>query len=358
MKYCFPAAFGPRRSGLGNELIPLAKAFIASSELGLRFLPTSWGLNSRGYGSYFGSSRLDWVRALVLSKVLPSYRFCEADYLSTGEVDFDRAIRVYAEARGLSRQKSYVLLTEGMWGGYRAIRKARPFILKTLHGTRYTAENLYAFEKAVGHASLRVAVSIRLTDFAQPSGATNYQGLWNTRVPLEWYSRVCRHLRDAFGDNLAIVLLSDGTEAELTGFVREFDPLMTKSQRHTAVSDLLLMANADLLVCSISSYSQWAAFLSGSPYIWYRPHLTPVGELLTMWGSCLGEPSAGATRGRGVPVDDLGAVPTWVLDWLTERRELNDASTDLVQGGGVSIAPLHTGSNGPEQKQATLGNGR
>jgi hypothetical protein len=339
MKYCFPASFGPRGTGLGNELIPLAKAFIASSELGLRLLPTAWGLNRRGYGLYFGSSRVDWVRLFLLSRTLPVYRFTEADYEATGQADFDRAIRVYAEGLGLDRKKTYVLMTEGMWGGYQSIRKARPFILKMLHGTRYTTENLYAFQKSAGTAPLVVAVSIRLTDFAPATGSKGYRGLWNTRVPLEWYAKVCRRLRAEFGDGLTILLLSDGTDAELGDFIQEFNPLTTKGRAHTAVSDLLLMASADLLVCSISSYSQWAAFLSDSPYVWYGPQLTQVDGLLTMWGTRLepkGRPGwAGAARGRGVPVGDTGEVPDWLVSWLRERRALNEASTDLVRGGGV-----------------------
>ena len=38
-------------------------------------------------------------------------------------------------------------------------------------------------------------------------------------------------------------------------------------------SDLLMLASADLLLCSTSTYSSLAAFLSDAPYLWFAPNL-------------------------------------------------------------------------------------
>src|SRR5271169_3638420 len=101
MKFCFPKWIGPRHAGLGNELLPWAKAFIASAELKLRLLHPAWGLNDRRYYEYFGTSTLDWVGYAALRMLLPCYTFSEADYLATGERDYDRAIALYSDKMGL-----------------------------------------------------------------------------------------------------------------------------------------------------------------------------------------------------------------------------------------------------------------
>ena len=50
-------------------------------------------------------------------------------------------------------------------------------------------------------------------------------------------------------------------------------------------SDLLLLASADLLVCSLSSYSLTAAWLGAMPYLWLRDQLHDDDGWLSMWGA-------------------------------------------------------------------------
>ena len=59
LQYALPMATG-RGAGLGNELIPWGKAYIASRVLGIPALHPAWGLNTRRYWEYFGTSRIDW----------------------------------------------------------------------------------------------------------------------------------------------------------------------------------------------------------------------------------------------------------------------------------------------------------
>ena len=220
-----------------------------------------------------------------------------------------------------------------------AIRKAAPFVLRTLYNARYTLDNLYHFEKRVADRELVVAVNIRLTDFAVPTATTDYRGVWNTRIRLDWYKRVCRGLRASLGDAVTFYLVTDGSEDELGEFIEEFRPLTEFDREDKDISSLLIMARADAVVCSISSYSEWAAFLSKAPYIWYRPHLRPVDGYQTIWAS-LGElPGAIAHNGnvypRGIPAGDDGELPAWLFDHLERRRGMNRVSLDLVKGGGV-----------------------
>lgn len=317
----------------------MAKAFIAARELGLTLLPTAWGLNDRGYHEYFGTSRLDFLRLHALATFLPRYTFTENDFRATGERDFEKAIHVYARDHDLHDKPAFVLMTEGLWGEFHAIRNAAPFILRTLYGTHHTVENLYHFAKLTVDRDLIVAVNIRLTDFAIPTPETDFRGLWNTRIPLTWYSRVCRSLRSSLGDAVTFYLVTDGKPEELRDFIEEFHPLVHWDVRYSDISNLLIMSQADALICSISSYSEWAAFLSKAPYFWYRPHLRPVEGRETIWGYLAdASPIAGlkdASYPRGVPVDDSGEVSDWVVEYLRQRRSLNRLPLDLVRSGGV-----------------------
>ena len=339
MRFCFPKWIGPRHAGLGNELIPWAKAFIASRELGIRLLHPAWGLNDRKYYEYFGTSRFDWTWYYLLGKLLPTYTFTEEEYNQTGEKDFDKAVRAYADKMGLWNKKAYVLYTEGMWGSWYPIRKAKTFVWRELYGTRYLMPNLYRVQKEVADKPLVVAVHIRMGDFLPVTeNKEEYQGLWNTRMPLEWYVRVCRSLKEGLGEGLNFLLLTDGKPEELREFLEEFRPITTFDHERSAISDLLAMANADALVCSISSYSMWGAFLSGEPYFWFLPNLRDTDGFMTLWGERGAEEDGLASapyQPRGVPVGEDGKLPAYVIEYLRAKMHLGHVARDLVQSGGV-----------------------
>lgn len=332
---------GRRHQGLGNELIPWAKAFIASQELQIKFLPPALGLNDRGYHEYFGTSRFDWIYYGILKKLLPCYVFTEADYIATGEKDFARAIRVYADKQGLQHKHSYALLTEGLWGNWYSIRKAKHFVLSQLYRTKHLTGNLYQMDRQTSDKRLVVGVHIRMGDFLPVTNAADYQGLWNTRVPLAWYLNVCRQLKAALGEAVSFMLLTDGTEEELHDFVEEFKPITNFGQPYSVVSDLLALASADALVCSISSYSMWGVLLSGAPYFWYLPNLRELDGYLTLWQERIAgigdDLPVDEILPRGVPLAEDGRIPARVLEYLSTKAKLNCLSLDLIRSGGVPI---------------------
>jgi hypothetical protein len=341
MKVCFPMWIGRRHQGLGNELIPWAKAFIASEELQIKFLPPALGLNDRRYHEYFGRSRFDWIYYAILKKVLPCYVFTEEEYLATREKDFARAVRVYADKKGLAKKRSYALLTEGLWGNWYSVRTARHFVLEQLYRTRHLTRNLHQLDRQIADRRLLVGLHIRMGDFLPVANATEYQGLWNTRVPLTWYVNICRQLKEAFGNNVTFMLLTDGTEPELREFLDEFKPITNFGQSHAVVSDLLALATADVLVCSISSYSMWGVLLSGSPYFWYLPNLRDVDGYLTLWKERIegigDDLPVNEILPRGIPLSDDGRIPESLLEYLGLKIKLNSLSLDLVRSGGVPV---------------------
>jgi hypothetical protein len=146
-----------RGEGLGNEMFPWAKGWIASQALRAHLIGPAWGINRRSYYRNFRTSRLDflWEDALLR---LPHFAFTAEDYLGTGQTDFGAAISQWANVRGLARRRSFVVSVGGMWGGYEAIRSARPFLLSRLLASRDALRNLYQVHSKLDRSKLFVAV--------------------------------------------------------------------------------------------------------------------------------------------------------------------------------------------------------
>lgn len=353
MRVCLPEPFG-RGAGLGNELFPWSKAFMASQELGVPFWQPAWGLNSREYWRDFDTSQLDWVAHRLSRKILPVVRFDEEAYLATGRVDFGEAIAVFARQH-LEARSNYILSVGGMWGGFRSIERARPFVLSRLLSARNAKENLYQVQKQVDQNQLLVAVHIRRGDFSsEKNDATQYQGVFNVALPLEWYMETCGELKKRFQNRIRFVLLTDAQPEEVKPFLEVFDPITTFHLNGTACSDLLMLASADLLVCSVSSYSMWGAFLSGKPYLWFANNLQTHQAHVSIWGHESGQQKEhSSTRVslevalsnafwepgknyRGVPVKSAGEMPMGLFDSLENDLLLKNPNRDLIQYG---VAP-------------------
>lgn len=276
---------GRRGAGLGNELIPWGKGWIASQVLGAHLIGPSWGLNQRRYDRNFSTSRFDFVLEDVLQR-LPHYSFTESDYRATGELDFGRALSLWAEARGLKRRSSCIVTVEGMWGGYRAIHGARAYLSAQLARSRDALAKAYEIASRFDRKKLFVAVHMRLLrdGFSSPKPGDDVRGKFNIFVPSEWYLHVCEQLRREFGERIEFHFFTDRRGPEFDEAVRRFNPGQTMQAGLTECSDLLLMTQADLRVCSVSSYSLAASYLSGGPYLWYEPQLTLKSGVQSLWG--------------------------------------------------------------------------
>jgi hypothetical protein len=109
------------------------------------------------------------------------------------------------------------------------------------------------------------------------------------------------------------------------------------------------MSQADLLVCSVSSYSVWAAALSSAPYIWFAPqmHRHEAG-LGSVWGheamqAQAGSPTLAALAapagraGRAYAMDAGAVLPVLLLEVLRGRAAQKCRHADLVRYG---VTPL------------------
>jgi hypothetical protein len=351
MRYAIPVV-DRRGAGLGNELILWAKAFVAGQALGLKTLHPAWGINRRNYWRYFGTSRSDYVVHRLLRAALPKVRFDEEDYVRCGGGDFADALTAFARERGLERSGPLALEIAGLWGGPGMLYPAREFVRGQLLGTRYTAANLYQVARRAGDERLRIGVHLRRGDFGAPVARGAYAGTFNVAVPLAWYEAMMATLHRAFGDGIVFVIASDASAAELTPLTSRFPCVTTMDLPNSDVSDLIALATSDFLICSISSFSLWAAFLGEMPYAWFRPQLSEFAGTLSIWGhqapqqqpaSPLGQARAEVASlseadpiwPRGIPVDEDGALSDELMDDLRHVLWRRRRATDLIRYGVV-----------------------
>jgi hypothetical protein len=342
-RFCMSQCVGRWRiAGLGNEIFPLAKAHLASRELGFRLVPPVWHLNSRGGRNGVGTSRLQWLRQAALRAAVPTIAVTDEMIRSTGESDYGAAMRVLDAEFGWSRRRSLILLHGGMSGGFLGIDSSRNYLRNVLLG--HLPERRCPECQVPDEGQLRVAVHIRLGDFTQDATGP-LPGVFNKRVPPGWYRWVLDTLQARFGDMLHVDIVSDNP-GQASRVLSDWGSCRARSW--TVLEDISIMATADLLICSVSSFSMLAAFLSDAPYIWYQPHLDEHGGFLSIWGY-LPEQRTGPTRAnfqkernraglpatRGVAVDVGDELPSWLMDFLMTKAALSRRSADLIHYGVV-----------------------
>jgi hypothetical protein len=353
LRYSLPRV--PKRGyGLGNELIPWARAHLAAQLLDATLLTPAFGLNRRPYWRHFGTPADDWIYRRALPKLLPAVEFTESDYLEHGGGDVVTALRGFAAAQRLHERSMYVLVTHGLWGGYHHISAAREFVRATLYRSRYAAANLLQLHARIDPHKILVAMHVRLGDFAPPRAADAYASSWNVSLPIEWFCNVAADLQRAWGERWQLLVVSDGAPQQLQPLLGAFPCIITADLAHGDCSDALALASADLLVCSTSTYSWLAAYLSAAPYLWFAPNLHIHPEGCYTLGDppahpaaydpqrvairhFLGEGTAVRARGAGVSID--GRVPAAVLDEAERHHRAGRWESDLVRGGAAPIAP-------------------
>jgi hypothetical protein len=270
--------------GLGNNLITVAKAHLISESCQMEYQTPVWPPNQHvwpqtrdGYGYYFPTGLSDRVRISVFSYgrriqqklsipfLLPFIYFRREDYQRIGIPDVGEACLKHLEGLGLDKpNKSAVVTTTGMWGDYAAIKRARPWLTDLIMSHGETRERFEKIQEQ-SRGKLRVGVNIKLGSYAARNGCFQ-EGERIVRLPLEWYTRICRQIREE--SDCAFILVTDGTAEELKPFLDEIQPIHYLGQPYTDLLGLQLLIHSDLIICSNSTYSRLAFFLNDKPYVW------------------------------------------------------------------------------------------
>lgn len=242
--YCFVRF---PRAGLGNRLIPWARAEVFADLHQVDFVRPQW----------------------VQFKVGPLLR---------GEPD----LRLYA---GQFCQRSGTLPTwKRFWPVVQQVDNPRFDMEPIVRDVAYLFDDYSLFfSDLVGHNDLIVnrlrqvtrskvlaraedlvgaslAVHIRLGDFRSIPGAAS---------SIEWYAQTVHELLEAFPQLSPALVFSDASDVEIASVLSH--PLVKRVTTGTALGDLWALSRARVLVASgNSSFSAWASYLSQMPTL-YEP---------------------------------------------------------------------------------------
>jgi len=361
LRYCLPEV-KKRGYGLGNEFIPWARAFLAAQLLDATLLPPAFGLNRRRYWRHFGTPLDDWIHHRALVRVLPCIEFTERDFVEHGGGvhgggDLLAALRSFAARHRLAERSAWVLKTSGLWGAYAHIAPAREFIRSTLYGSLYAPRNLLRLRERLDATKLLVAMHVRLGDFRPAGEQVDYRQSANVSLPIGWFCDIARQLEAAMPGGVQFLVVSDGEPEALRPLTDSHPCVTTRDLANSDCSDLLALADADLLVCSASTFSAIAALISDSPYLWFGGNLYrhpegcySLGQFATSapWQR---QPVEAAVRefknaggqwpARGFGVENSGTVPAAALQLALTRMARRQSRYDLV---GFGVSPVAPGS--------------
>jgi hypothetical protein len=111
-----------------------------------------------------------------------------------------------------------------------------------------------------------IAIHVRLGDYAVPDDTAPK---WTSRLPIDWYVAALHLIREVLGGNIKTIVFSDGHDSELTPLL--VLPNVSRSLYKEAITDILALAQASVIIGSCSTFSTWGVYLSGSAStIWHR----------------------------------------------------------------------------------------
>ena len=314
-----PQWFG---AGLGNEFFPFAKANLAAQSVGGKVLyPLQLDFVRRK--SYFLKQWSTYKHISLYSRPKVFYYSAEEflkDSNQTGTLDYGRNVQNFVSRLPSGPKK---IIHGGMSGGFQAIVRARPFILEYLLTSVSKSDFPYSrIASSFNPNRIRIGIHIRRGDFLSknsiskarqgddkiPSttcaksrlglgtifkntfgynrfdlGRDGIQGKgsscqtqWNQRIPIQWTINMIKSITKALPDQVEFLFVTDGLpDTERS----EIEKVLTNTPFHWGTSnipqiDLLLLSFCDSLICSTSSFSMWAAFLSEASAVFYRDHLS------------------------------------------------------------------------------------
>jgi hypothetical protein len=259
MIYCYPKL---GRQGLGNCLLPWARAVIAARELSAAVLAPRWvqprlgalirrERKKRFYVSEF--SNAGYIKGLRKYAILLGARRIEESAASLAE------LAEYGY-RGPS-----VVIFEGLKNYFSDIISHRTVLLQELR----RIVNRHSIEKADAAHVPFIAVNIRRGDLTNAGWSAERLMKEPRFTPTGWFVDAINALRqDCRWANLPIKVVSDGTEAELQDVIRLLGCELAST--NSAVGDIIMMSRARMLVASgHSTFSMWASYLGQMPTLYY-----------------------------------------------------------------------------------------
>jgi hypothetical protein len=111
-----------------------------------------------------------------------------------------------------------------------------------------------------------LAIHVRGGDFTVVKDKALYStGVHNLRLPSYWYVSMLSELRKNLGFNLPAIIYSDCSDFELRELMSMEN--VKRAKKAGAVTDMLAMASAPVMISSGSGFSRWGSYLGQVPRI-------------------------------------------------------------------------------------------
>jgi hypothetical protein len=110
-----------------------------------------------------------------------------------------------------------------------------------------------------------IALHVRGGDFSSTDVEALKKGGRNVRLPIDWYVEMLRGLRKRLERVAPAIVYSDCADVELAPLLSL--PKVRRSDNLGAITDMLSIAGADVLISSNSGFSRWGAYLGDVPRI-------------------------------------------------------------------------------------------
>jgi hypothetical protein len=280
-----------RGAGFGNRLFPWARCRLFSRRYGVRMLAPAWTQWRVGPLLRGGVDLLSYPRQILLMGLFNGDNYVAgttrawvaATAARVAEPPHWNDWRESSVSRNTVSRNTIVCFAGygNMFGDFLEHRKT------LLHELRLDTRPRWL--KVADSMAAPIAVNVRCgRDFREAASPQDYYKSGALRTPIPWFVRALEFVRRAAGAQVPAVVVSDGAADELSELLSL--PDVTFARPGCAISDLLVLSRGRVLIGSGgSSFSAWAAFLSGAPSLTHPGQSLQWFRLGTPGGPFVGE---------------------------------------------------------------------
>ena len=243
------------RAGLANRLFPWARCCIYAHEHGIPMLSPTWvqvpigtllrrEKDLRTYTNLFAprAGEISGLRRRLVR--LTARRIPEPPTLSSA----------IAPASG-----TQLIVFEGMTGQLEPLEGRHDLVRRELISMTRPIWR----QQAEAIAGPFIGLHVRCGDFQRPAPGTDFAITDNMSTPIEWFVATLKAVRARLTSPLFAIVTSDGRPGELCALLDLDNVRLVEGG--SAISDLLLLSRAKVLLASGSSFSAWASYLGQMP---------------------------------------------------------------------------------------------
>ncbi|MEO9570749.1 MAG: alpha-1,2-fucosyltransferase [Polaribacter sp.] len=245
-------------AGLGNILFPWARGVVFAKKNKLKKINSTWitfkfgtylrkEKDKRNYHNIFLEKNIGGIRKMMYLFI--GKHFSENEIIGNKiESTFRPSIITFF---GMKNQMNDIINDQ------KIVKEELFKILRDKH-----------LKLAEKHTPKSIAIHIRLGDFSIPNNEKDIRnGKTNCRLPLNWYVEIISNIRKELSDDIDVLVFSDGKDEELKQILDL--PNVSRAKGGTAISDMLSLSYAKILIASNSTFSLWASYLGQNSTIWF-----------------------------------------------------------------------------------------